>query len=336
MRKLATVRRIDNLESIPGADLIQVATIDGWKVVVKANEFKVNDRCVYFEIDSFLPVKPEFEFLRKNSYRNVDGLGEGFRLKTIKLRGQISQGLALPVTMLFSDDLGFVKDGADVTDILGVKKYEPPIPAQLAGNVQGTFPSFIPKTDQERIQNLTHKLVEWQKKNFTWEVTEKFDGCSMTVYNKDGEFGVCSRNWELKESNDNSLWKASRVQNLQSVLESAGNYALQGELIGEGIQGNPYKLKGQKFFVFDIFDIDKQSYLSPSDRWKFCTANNIDHVTFIEFTNLNSMTVGDILKMAEGKSTLNNNTEREGLVFKCEQAPSSFKAISNKFLLKNE
>src|ERR1700753_4271510 len=157
-RKLASIQEVLSVEDIPGADNIQVATVKGWKLVVKRDEFKAGDRAIYCEIDSFLPIKDEFEFLRKSSYKKMGDL-EGFRLKTIKLRGQVSQGLLLPVVALkdkvYPDQYRALQIGDDVTEPLGIFKYEPPIPAELSGVMKGSFPNFIPKTDEERVQNLT-------------------------------------------------------------------------------------------------------------------------------------------------------------------------------------
>jgi RNA ligase (TIGR02306 family) len=210
----------------------------------------------------------------------------------------------------------------------------------LAGDVEGPFPSYVPKTDQERIQNLSEEFAQWQAAaGMKWEVTEKLDGSSMTVYYKDGKFGVCSRNWALKETEGNSLWKQARQYQLEQALAKEGNFAVQGELIGEGIQGNPYKIRGQDFYVYDIFHINEQRYLSPSERKAFVERNGLKHVPVIAYTaefcdTLGVNTIEQILKFAEGKSVLNASTEREGLVFK-HNGLTSFKAISNKFLLKN-
>lgn len=343
MRKLATIRKINNLEPIPGADLIQVATIDGWKVVVKTDEFAIGDRCVYFEIDSFLPVRPEFEFLRKSSYRTVDGLGEGFRLKTIRLRGQISQGLALPLALLFGDELGFLDDGADVTEVLGVKKYEQPLPAQLAGQVKGLFPNFIPKTDQERIQNCGSEVFgEYADQDF--EVTLKLDGTSFTAYYDRGEVGVCSRNYELKISDankDNSLIRAAHDSGLLMALKGMErNIAVQAELMGPGIQGNREQLKTGTLFIFDVYLIDEQRYMTPTERMDFydelinwgINPNLCGHVPVIETVNISQFkSVADVLAYAEGPSM--NHKVREGVVFKHQTSDFSFKAISNTFLL---
>lgn len=155
-RKLASIRKVENVIPIEGADMIEVSVVGGWKVVTKKGEFKPGDLAIYCEVDSFLPIKEEFEFLRKSSYKKM-GEQEGFRLKTIRLRGQLSQGLLLPASQ---EVLSLYKEGDDVTELLGIVKYEPPIPAELAGKVKGMFPSFLRKTDEERIQNLTTEYSE--------------------------------------------------------------------------------------------------------------------------------------------------------------------------------
>jgi len=182
MRKLATIRYISELKPIEGADLIEIAVVDGWNCVIKKGDFEVRQMCIYFEIDSFLPIHPVFEFLRKNSYKKMDDK-EGFRLKTIKLKGVYSQGLLVPIKTLV--DCGLLKERSfyvseDLTQELGIKLYEPSVPTQLSGSVKGNFPSFLIKTDEERVQNLEyHKLLQQE-----YYVTEKLDGSSITIYLK--------------------------------------------------------------------------------------------------------------------------------------------------------
>ena len=342
MRKLATIRKIDALRAIPDADAIECAVIGGWTAVVKKGEFEAGDLAVYCEIDSWIPhaLAP---FLSKGKEPRVfDGIA-GERLRTMKLRGQLSQGLLLPFAIMkpFFDDILFT-EGVDVSELLGIVKYEAPIPAQLAGEVKGMFPGWIQKTDQERIQNLKEELDYWLREQHVWEVTEKLDGSSMTVFLRDGEFGVCSRNLELKPSETNSLWKVAIRNELELKLRRADrNLALQGELIGEGIQGNPYKQKGQEFFLFDIYDIDTSKYLTPAERNAFVEEHDIKHVPVLAFgaelwDTLGINSIDEILQFAEGKSVMGMiGCEREGLVFKSKAMQCSFKAISNKFLLKS-
>ena len=336
-RKLASIQSVLDLQPIEGADLIEVATVNGWKLVVKKGEFQKGDLAIYCEIDSMLPICDEFEFLRKGCYKVVDGK-EGFRLKTIKLRGQVSQGLLIPISTLKGKiDNGVYNTlsiGDDVTKALGVWKFEPPIPAQLAGVMRGNFPSFIPKTDEERIQNLTSAYDNY--KTNTFYVTEKLDGSSATFYHNNGVFGVCSRNIDLLETEDNTFWKVARQLDIEPLLSAMGNFALQGELIGEGIQGNPYKIKGQTVYFFNCFDIDKQSYMPYEQFIITMTMNGLTHVPVIAPSFTLPETIDELLVYAEGKSLLNEQTNREGIVVRSHNRNISFKAISNNWLLKEK
>jgi RNA ligase (TIGR02306 family) len=339
-RKLTTIRKISELRGIEGADKIELAIVDGWQVVVaKDVEHKVGNKVVYCEIDSFLPIREEFEFLRKSSYKKM-GDQEGFRLKTIKLRGQVSQGLILPISVLPVAQFASAHDlpeGMDVTEMLGIVKYEPPIPAELAGKVKGGFPSFLHKTDEERVQNLVKEYGEWKyQSKHKFYVTEKLDGSSATYYFKDGEFGVCSRNLELLETEGNTFWKVARELDLENKMKSLGkNICFQGELIGEGIQGNPYKIKGQTVKFYTGFDIDKQVRIPFINFVVILQDLSLDIVPlYEEYGFMLPETIEDMLKYAEGKSALNSNTEREGVVVRSMDGTISFKAISNQFLLK--
>jgi RNA ligase (TIGR02306 family) len=332
-RKLATIRKINEIKLIPDADKICAYRVDGWWVVDSIGKYNVNDLVIYCEMDSWIPheIAP---FLSKGQEpREYNGV-KGERLRTVKLRGQVSQGLLLPVTLTFWRD-----EGTNVTDSLGIQKWEAPIPAQLAGDVEGNFPTVIPKTDQERIQNLTEELKTWQGNNaFTWEITEKCDGSSMTVFVHGDREGVCSRNWALKETAGNTLWAvARREQLIEKIRQTGRNLALQGELIGEGIQGNAYNVKGQDFRLFDIYDIDRGEYLGPLERRVFAETHGIKHVPVIATEMVIEEWVTGLLTMADSVSTLNPKTNREGLVFKCNTfGGPSFKAISNRWLIKND
>jgi len=336
-RKLASIRKILDLKPIEGADNIELAIVDGWQVVVAKNvEHKVGDFIVYCEIDSFLPIKEEFEFLRKSSYKKM-GEVEGFRLKTIKLRGQLSQGLILPISVLGSE-ISF-EEGMDVTEMLGIVKYEPPIPAELAGKVKGIFPSFIHKTDEIRVQNIPDEYKTYIELNDNFYITEKLDGSSATFYINNGEFGVCSRNLELLETEGNTFWKVARELDLENKMRAKNkNFAIQGELIGEGIQGNPYKIKGHTVRFFTAFDIDTQKRFNYADFLIFMAWNQLEVVPLLSIRDRTDLpkTIDELLKFAEGKSSLNEKTEREGIVIRTSDNVISFKAISNKFLLKDK
>lgn len=330
-RKLVSPVVIDDVQPIEGADLIEVATVKGWKLVIKKNEFKVGDHAIYCEIDSFLPVKEEFEFLRKSSYRKM-GDDEGFRLKTIKFRGQISQGLLLPISVLN----GYAYQiGEDIAARLGIVKYEPPVPAALGGIAKGLFPSFIPKTDEERIQNLSDQFESY--KQHTFYVTEKLDGSSATFFYNEGVFGVCSRNLELVETEDNTFWKIARTEDFENKMAAIGkNIAIQGELIGEGVQGNPYRLRGQSVRFFNAFDIDSYRYLGLEEFQALIATLGLQTVPVLDVNFKLPDTLDELLTIADGASVLSPQgkaVEREGLVIRSIDRKISFKVISNKFLL---
>jgi RNA ligase (TIGR02306 family) len=339
-RKLATIRQIDNIQPIEGADMIELATVGGWKVVVaKDVNHKVGDLVVYCEIDSFLPIEPEFEFLRKSSYKKMADGTEGFRLKTIKLRGQVSQGLILPLKDAYevfkrntpNMDMDWF-EGLEVTEMLNIVKYEPPIPAQLSGMVKGNFPSFLKKTDEERIQNLTREFPIYKLSNFY--VTEKLDGSSVTYYVKDGVFGVCSRNLDLLEDENNSMWKFATTSGLKDrLLSLEKNIAVQGEIIGEGVQGNPYKIIGQTVRLFNGFNIDKYDYLGLDEFIELSKFLEVKTVPILDLDFKLPDTIDELLSYADSKSVLNEKFDREGVVIRSHDRKISFKAISNKFLL---
>lgn len=364
-RKLASIRKISALEPIEGADLIEVATVDGWKVVVKRGEFTVGELVVYFEIDSWIPYDLA-PFLSKGQEPRVYHDVKGERLRTIKLRGQVSQGLILKETDILEqarslDSTEEWVEGTDLTSALNIQKWEAPIPAQLAGQAAGMFPtSLIPKTDQERIQNYM-KTVDlacmrnqmekyWDEvacevkvrpvvapKDFvepTFELTMKLDGSSMTIFRWEGELRVCSRNLELKineENKDNAF-----VAMAMKIGDSIPNgLAVQGELMGPGIQGNRENFKELKFFVFDMFNIKEYKYLTSKERHQVCASLNLDHVPVLDKAAKAFASVEEALAIADGPSI--NHKIREGVVWKCNEDPSfSFKAISNNFLLKEK
>ena len=338
-RKMATIRRIEEIRPIPKADAIEAARVGGWWVVIRKAEYAVGDLAVYCEIDSFIPTAIAPFLTKPEHYPKVFEGVEGERLRTVKLRGQISQGLLLSIESVFpGKDRSFYWSqlDTDVSELLGIVKYEAPIPANLAGEVRGMFPSWIPKTDQERVQNLSTELVDWQAQNLTWEVSEKLEGSSMTVYLRDDDFGVCSRNLDLREAEGNTLWAVARRLDLETLLRSTGrNLALQGELIGDGIQGNIYKLRGQNFYLFDIYDIDAGEYLRPTARRELATRLNIPQAPVLD----NAAVLTDmqaLLIKADGKSVMGNVAPwREGEVYKCNELPVSFKVISNRYLMEN-
>ncbi len=323
MRQLASIQRIDNLEPIPGADAIEVASILGWKVVVRKGEFNVGDLCVYCEIDSILPEKPEFEFLRERH----------FRIKTIKLRKQVSQGIAFPLSILFQ---------ADVTDALGITKHEP-VGNFAQGQSRGNFPGFLCKTDETRIQSIPHVLDIFKGKRYF--ITQKLDGTSATYfYDPAYGYGVCSRNF-LKDEGDNVYWQMGLKYDIENKLKEASyrlsiGIAIQGEIVGPGIQGNRLKLDSHELRVFNVFNVDNYSYFGgPVDT--FCATVGLTPVPLLETGDSFDYTLEQLIEKAKGKYASGQN--QEGIVIRlfdeaiqcrgtCEGRPS-FKVINNEFLL---
>lgn len=333
MRKLASIRKIDAIDPITDADAIEVATVGGWKVVVKKGEFAVGDLAVYCEIDSWIPTELAPFLSKGKEPREFEGV-KGERLRTIRLRGQLSQGLLLSLDTALPFTNSFV-EGDDVSEVLNIQKWERPMPAQLAGVARGNFPSLIPKTDQERVQNLAAEIGAAQ--GSLYEVTEKLEGSSMTCYLIDGEFGVCSRNLDLKRDENNSFWATAIADDIEAKMRAVtgvGDFAIQGELIGPGIQDNIYKLSKPEFHVFDVYTIMAGEYMQPIHRRSFVEQIlGLKHVPVLDASFVINTDVEGLLAMAEGASVLNPKQEREGIVFKQVNGGMTFKAISNLYLV---
>lgn len=336
MRKLATIATINQILTHPNADNLELAKVRGWQVVVLKGEFKEGDLCVYCEIDSVLPERPEFEFLRERK----------FRIKTIKLRGALSQGICFPLSILEGhgpvqqngDDMK-VEEDDDVTEVLGVTLCQPPMPACLGGDVVGPFPSFIPKTDCERIQN--HSWILDELNGLEWAATEKLDGSSCSTWWKDGELHVCSRNLELKDSDRNAFWQAARTHGLADKLRDNPGFALQAELLGPGIQGNRYRVLQPTLYIFDVYDWHRRRYLDFMNYRLFCDQHDLEAVPLVAYGS-HLRDLASILREADSESEL-FPTPREGIVWRpCQERYDSrigrvaFKAISNTFLLKQK
>ncbi len=333
-RKLASIQLIKDLRPIPNADAIVCAQVLGWECVTKKSEFVVGDKCVYFEIDSVLPIASWNDHLRREADKKL-------RVKTIRLRGQLSQGLALPLSIL---PVGEYEVGQDVSDIIGVEKYEPVVPNHLTGLVKGNFPSFLNKTDEVRLQSEPNVLAEAISKGLMLVGTLKMDGTSFTAYRRDDDFGVCSRNLDLKETEDNAHWRMARKLNLENILRSENsNLCIQGEMVGPGIQANRMGLKETDLYLFNLFDIDSGKYLSYHQLCQFAAKHNLKVVKKVQQIDLsiNNPSVKDLLDIAN-ELNYDNNTPAEGIVWRsaCETYSDvlkrrlSFKTISNRFLEK--
>ena len=333
-RKMASIRKVMEIKPIDGADKICAYRVDGWWVVDSINKYQVNELVVYLEVDSWVPNELAPFLTRGTEPREYNGV-KGERLRTVKLRGQISQGLLLPLEPTCKNIESLLFEDLDVSVPLNVQKWERPIPAQLAGQVRGNFPALVPKTDQERIQNLSKQFDKFMEDS--WSVTEKLDGSSCTFYlDIEDQFHVCSRNLDLKEDENNSFWKTAKKYDIEGIMRrnSMQGMAIQGEMIGEGIQGNQYKVV-LDFYVYDMYNTKTGQYILPSQLKAACERLGLNHVPILaEGITLVGSSIQSILSEAEGKSRL-NGSEREGIVFKSESVHDrSFKAISNKWLLK--
>lgn len=364
MRTLASIQTITSLSPIKGADAIECAHVLGWDVVVKKGEFKPGDRVVYVEIDSLLPERPEFEFLRKSCFKPAildrdgkEALRAGFRVRTVKLRGQVSQGICFPLSILpnvLGEDADTIAltdmqaEGTDVTEALGIVKWE--MPEDLGGyslpgpGVQrSTFPVDIPKTDETRVQVLGGLIAACKGQRFV--ATEKLDGTSFTAFVKGGVFGVCSRNQTLDPTDATHLHiemeRALDLENhMRRMSERLGDFAIQGEMIGPRIQGNKYGLFERQLYVFDVYLIDAKTYVTPERSQEIAADMGLASVPWLGVFDM-AHTIADLVFMAEGPSFLNGNIPREGIVLRPTTLRYdergnrvSFKAINPKFLLK--
>lgn len=341
-RKLASFRRILEISEISYADNIEIARVNSWQVVTKKGQFQKDTIAVYFEIDSWIPTKYA-PFLKQSTYRDIPGS----KLETIKIRGVLSQGLLLPISHFPELENVEVVEDMDLTEILGIQKWEsleenPYLNDENFKNRKAQqFPANIPKTDQERVQNLRKEFEVI--KEAEWEITEKLDGSSITIYYEDDNIqGVCSRNLNLNMMNDNNVdkfWKVVLEENLLEKLknickENNLSLALQGELVGPKFCSNNYKLSKPEIYIYDIFDIKYQRYYLPHERQEFVKKYEIKHVPILENNRVITTNIDELLIEADGKSALNNESEREGIVFKNIKKSDirSFKVISNKYL----
>jgi RNA ligase (TIGR02306 family) len=343
-RKLASIQRVAALVPIEGADRLVVARIHDWSCVVAKDAFCVGDAVVYFEIDSLLPAEPRFEFLRAGGcFTRCQGVGEGFRIKTRRIRGAISQGLVMPLGD-FADELarlGIALDardaldafvGRDLTSELRVLKYEVfSLPASLPA---GAFPAFLCKTDQERVQNCFRKIASEHRAD-AFEVTLKLDGTSCTAFHLNGDTGVCSRNLLLKRGGDGGVYAHMGEPIAAALAARQLNVAVQMEIMGPKINKNREGFLVPRAFVFDVFCIDSQTYWTAPRRRALCAELGLDHVPVVaEAMTLEGFdSAAAVLAFAERPSIA--HAVAEGVVFKCLAHPGvSFKAVSQAYLLK--
>ena len=346
MRKLASIQRIWQIEPIEGADRIELAKVLGWQCVVNKDQFQPNDLAVYFEIDSFLPVRPEFEFMRSSSYRNTDVMGEGFRLRTMRFRGQISQGLLLPISQ-FAEIMESVKLGTDVTEILGVRKWEIEEKVTTGGTVIGTLPIDVPHTDETRVQAEPELIGDFA--GLEYYITTKMDGSSHSVALDEEGFHVTGHNYEYKDDGKSAFYELVKRENIESkmrkiyIQNDLKLLTIQGELCAPGIQQNRLKLTRPEWYVFTIRINGKRVGLRKMRE--ICDSLGLMMVPVEEIgMDLPSKypTVEALLERADGEYP--KGGKKEGIVIRPTEpvfnerisAALSMKVVSNKYLLKNE
>lgn len=348
MRKLVTVREITAIEPIVSADRIEEVWVDGWSVVCQKGIHRIGDLVLYFELDSFLPESDKrFESFMKFGTRTFDGV-LGHRIKTVRLKGTYSQGIIMPIRE-FPEIVNPEKE-VDYSEAIGVVKWELPETSGYQGDQKGTFPCFLQKSDQERIQNLYGKLSNAHH-NEEFVGTLKMDGSSITVFYVDNSysdqgFGICSRNQELKYDPELSFDEQGNF--IKGALNSdlfnkakelhdiyGGYYAIQGELVGAGIQGNFEKFDTYQVFAYNIFDIEKQSFVNYEMFEEMADSVALQCVPVVyEPQCVLREQLADILQLS---NVVGLKAEyAEGIVWKQLNGNCQFKAISNKYLEKQK
>lgn len=346
MRKLASIQRIWEIEPIDGADKIELAHVLGWQCVVNKGQFQPMDIGVYFEIDSFLPIREEFEFMRSSSYKKTDIMGEGFKLRTMRFRGQISQGLLLPVSQ-FPEIPSTVEVGDDVTELLGVRKWEIEERATTGGTVIGTLPYDIPHTDETRVQENPELINAFA--GLEYYISTKMDGSSHSIGIDENGFHVTGHNYEYKDDGASSFYNLVKERKYQERVEALvkdlglRTLTIQGELCAPGIQRNRLRLAKPEWYVFTIRENGKRVGLNR--MLELCKMLDFVHVPIEEVdVDLPSKypTVEALLERADGEYP--NGGKKEGIVIRPTEpvfcplisASLSMKVVSNKYLLKNE
>ncbi len=307
MRKLASIQKITKISEIVNADNICCATILGWQVVIEKNKFKVGDNVIYCEVDSLMPDIPVFEFLKELTHNTM-------RIKTRRMRGQCSQGLILPLSII--EHFGLLPEdtiiGTDVTEAIGITKYEDVLPNELLSEAKGYIPSEIPKSDIYRVQTMQDVLDKHQ--GVMCYESEKLDGESITMYLKDDVFGVCSKVVDFIESENSVHWQMAKQLDMEKKFRMLGfDISMQGEIIGEGIKGNKYKIKGKKVLFYNAFNIKSHKYLNYKQFVDLAYVLNAETVPIPNDQFVLTNDIEELVKKSNGRSML-YDTKREGIV----------------------
>jgi RNA ligase (TIGR02306 family) len=311
--KLASIETVVSSVPHPAADSLDIIKVLGWQCVTKRGQFSDGQRVVFIPIDTLLPDAPWSAFLKKGD--------KPIRLRTIKLRGEYSQGLVLPVDVLPEGVQGW-NIGADVGGELGVKKYEKEVPAQLSGEAAGAFPQYLAaKTDEDNglsNLNLVEQVLLTQVQQ-ALHITQKLDGSSCTIIVKDGVIEhVCSRNVDLKESEANAFWRAARRAVIAGFHEFTG--IVQGELMGPGIQGNQLGLEQPNLFVFQINT--RGRWLESNESIAHSIWMGFSHVPTISTQKHFTHTLESLQELADAQ-VLPDGKPAEGIVVRPGYVPAS-------------
>jgi tRNA-binding EMAP/Myf-like protein len=360
MRDLAYIAKIEKLEPIQDKDRIELATIAGWNVIVGKNEFKEGELVVYCEYDTVLPIKPEFEFLRKRCYSS---LYNGFRIRNMKMAGVFSQGIVFPVSILPKDFK--IKEGQVVAEILGIEKYDPEAKKELNSiqkknnkvlkffmknktfrkvwvkthtKPKKEYPKTVAKSNETNIQKLFNEYKEKYNENLFY-LTEKLEGQAATFLLKKGKYRFFSHNIEVTKAGNTNWKKTSNKYKIEKLLKKYKkkykiNLAIQGEIVGPGIQKNIYKLNDLDMFIYKIINVKTGEAFDFLSMKEITEELGLKIVPFIEIKTLeNFNSIDEILEYSNGKSLLNNKVKREGIVWRSVKDQSiGFKAKSPEYL----
>lgn len=357
-RDLAIITKVQKIEPIPKYDRVVKATIENYPVIVQKDQFKEGDLCVYIFYDTLLPIKPEFEFLRKSSYSK---LYDGFRIRNMKMCGMYSSGIAFNLDILPEDFV--IKEGADVSEVLGIRKYDP---EELQGKQQGQnkhknpimlffmqfkwfrklyakirgkkirqYPETVQKSDETNIEKLFNAYKE-QRPDERFYVTEKCEGSAgaWMLHGKRRKYLVFSHN-VIRDSKDNNLWaRVGKIYMLEKILRSEKrNLCIQGEVCGPDIQKNIYGLKMPMLFVYKVTDVDTGEAFNFNELQQFCFKHDLVMVPLVGTGVTLPDTLDEVLKDCEGTSVF-ANVPREGLVWRSMTDQSiGFKAKSRSYQL---
>lgn len=347
MRKLATIQQVKTVSSIKDSDFLELLTFEniGWQCVTSKDKVKAGELGVFFEVDSFLPIEDErFKFLEKTSARQMFTGLKGYRLKSLTLRNQLSQGLFLSLSDFPELEGKVLLD--DVTELLDVVKWEREPSISMEGDIVADYPGHTPRSHQDRIQNVPEYFEIY--KDVLFERTKKLEGASQSYHFLNGEIDTSSHNTTFVKNIKFTPWKYALDIELDKALKEINkNVTIQGEFMGPKMQGNIEGFNEFKFFTYNIWDIDKGEWFSAKERYAFMDeVNDILGGTFLHVPVLDKeikifsvvSDLNELLAMADGKSI--NAKRREGDVYKSLEKIDGryvqFKVISNKYLLKEK